>query len=538
MSDDALPLTFPALWHRYLPLRANDDLVVVDDERLTYGEAEARSRRLAKGLIAAGAGKGSHVALLFPNSPDFVVGLLAALRIGAVALPLSTLSSAEELGWLLTHSDTRFLLATPQYRAQNFAEMLPRAVPGLDLAVPQPLAIAGAPWLRHICFASPPPGMHPDWSLASLEALGETVDDALLDAAETRVLPADRAVIVHTSGSSGKPKGVIHAHGTLIRHLANINRVREYGPRDILFATSPWFWIAGFAFGLVGTLVAGARIVCSNAVEPAKVLDVIERERPTQTNGYAPVTERLAQDPSFPARDLSSLRRGNLHPIMPPHLRPADMDLRHNIYGMTEAGSALTMSNDETDQPEHRRGSLGQLLPGFEARIVDPDALEDMPQGEVGELWLRGPLMMEGYYGRPRGEVFEPDGWWRSGDLCRIDADGFFYIAGRLGEMIRTNAANVAPKEVEAVLRLITGASECIVLGMPDKHRGEAVAAVVVGTQFDEADVKRLAAEKLSNYKVPRRILPIGPSELPVLSSGKVDLPGLREWVRARWGES
>ena len=538
MNGDALPLTFPALWRGYFPHRANDDLVVVDDERLTYGEAEARSRRLAKGLIAAGAGRGSHVALLFPNSPDFVVCLLAALRIGAVALPLSTLSTADELGWLLTHSDTRFLLATPQYRAQNFAEMLPKAIPGLDLAAPQPLASSAAPWLRRVCFAAPPPGAHPDWSLASLETLGETIDDALLDAAEARVMSANRAVIVHTSGSTAKPKGVIHAHGTLIRHLANINRIRDYGPGDILFATSPWFWIAGFAYGLVGTLVAGARIVCSNATDAAKVLDVIERERPSQTNGYAPVTLRYAQDPSFAARDLSSLRRGNLHPIMPVHLRPANPDLRHNIYGMTEAGSALTMSADETDQPEHRRGSLGQLLPGFEVRIVDPEAREDVPPGEVGELWIRGELMMEGYYGRPRGEVFGPDGWWRSGDLCRIDADGFFYIAGRLGEMIKTSGANVSPREVEAVLRLITGASECLVLGLPDPARGEVVAAVVVGTSFEEAEVKRAAAKRLSNYKVPRRILPITAGELPVLSSGKVDLPPLREWVRARWGES
>ena len=221
--------------------------------------------------------------------------------------------------------------------------------------------------------------------------------------------------------------------------------------------------------GLIGTLVAGARIVCSNATEPAKVLDVIERERPTQTNGYAPVTLRLAQDPSFAARDLILAQAGQSPPDHArSYLRPADPDLRHNIYGMTEAGSALTMSSDETDQPEHRRGSLGQLLPGFEARIVDPQTREDMPPGEVGELWLRGPLMMQGYYGRPRSEVFEPDGWWRSGDLCRIDADGFFYIAGRLGEMIKTSGANVSPREVEAVLRLITGASECIVLGLPD----------------------------------------------------------------------
>src|SRR5260221_4141276 len=125
------------------------------------------------------------------------------------------------------------------------------------------------------------------------------------------------------------------APGTVIRHFADINPIRDLTEADILFATSPWFWIAGFGFGLVGTLVAGARIVCSNETEPAKVLDFIERERPTMSNGYAPAMVRHARDPSVAARDFSFIRKGNLHPIMPPGIRPRDMELRHNIYGMT-----------------------------------------------------------------------------------------------------------------------------------------------------------------------------------------------------------
>ena len=533
-TASALPLTLPALWRSRVDERGDALLHVCDDERITYAEADARSARLAKGLIAAGIGKGAHVALLYPNSPDFIVGLLAAARIGAVAVPISTLSSAEELGWLLANADAACLLAARGYRSQDFAAMLPAAVPGLDLKAAPPLRLQAAPWLRHVWFSGPAPeGEAPGWSIADLEALGGTIGDAMLAAAEARVSPGDRLVIVHTSGSTSRPKGVIHAHGTLIRHLANINRVRDLRADDVLFATSPWFWIAGFGFGLIGTLVAGARIVCSNAAEPSRVLDFIERERPTMSNGYAPGMIRYAQDPSFAARDFSFMRRGNLHPIMPPDVRPADMDLRHNIYGMTEVGSALTMSADETDQPEHRRGSLGQLLPGFEARIVDPETGEDCPAGEVGELWLRGPLMMEGYYGRPRCEVFAPDGWWRSGDMCRIDADGFFYIAGRLGNMIKTAGANVSPGEVEAVMRALTGAAQCHVIGLPDPARGEVVAGVVVGdAPFEEAALREQLAGKLSRYKVPRRIFRLAETELPMLSSGKLDLPALKALVR------
>ena len=532
-----LPLTIPALWRQRVMERGEALLHVFDDERLAYADADRRSAHVAKGLIAAGIGKGMHVALLFPNSPDFIVGMLAAARIGAVTVPISTLSTAEELGWLLANADVACVLATRRYRSQDFAAMLPEAVPGLDLSAQPPSRIASFPWLRRVWLTGEGvAGEDAGLSISALEALGEGIDDTLLAAAEERVNAGDRFVIVHTSGSTSKPKGVVHAHGTLIRHLANINRVRDLRADDILFATSPWFWIAGFGFGLIGTLVAGSRIVCSNAVEPARILDFIERERPTMSNGYAPGMVRIAQDPSFAARDFSSMRRGNLHPIMPPGIRPADMDLRHNIYGMTEVGSALTMSADETDQPEHRRGSLGQLLPEFEVRFVDPDSGEDVPGGEIGELWVRGPLMMEGYYGRQRSEVFSPDGWWRSGDLCRIDADGFFYIAGRLGNMIKTAGANVSPGEVESVMRALTGAAQCHVVGIPDATRGELVAGVVVGdAPFEEANLQKKLSARLSSYKVPRRIVRLAESELPMLSSGKLDLAGLRALVQQRW---
>ncbi|MBW8753724.1 MAG: acyl--CoA ligase [Sphingomonadales bacterium] len=530
-AGDGLPLTLPALWRRNAEVRGDALLLVCDDERLSYAEAEHRSAQIAKGLIAAGAGKGSHVALLLPNGADFVVAMLAVMRIGAVLLPLSTLSTPDEIGWLLANSDSEYLIATPRYRSQDFTAILPQALRGLDLAGDAELRRTDTPWLRRIWFTGEVAG---DWSLAALEAMGGATDNDLLAAAEARVFPADRAVIIHTSGSTSRPKGVIHAHGALIRHLDNINRIRGLTPDDILFSPSPWFWVAGFAYCLFGTVVAGAQMVCSNAAEPARVLDVLERERPTMCVGYAPGTQRLADDPSFTGRDLSSMRRGILHPIMPPEVRARDPDLRHSIYGMSEVAGALTMSADESDQPEHRRGSVGTLLPGFEVRIVDPESLEERTAGEVGELWIRSPLMMEGYYGRSRSQVFEPDGWWRSGDLCRIDAEGFFYVAGRLGDMIKTAGANVAPAEVEAVLRKLTGAQQCIVFGLPDATRGEAVVAVVVGGASDEAALQAQAAAKLSRYKVPRSIVGLAESELPLLSSGKVDLPALKRLVQAR----
>jgi acyl-CoA synthetase (AMP-forming)/AMP-acid ligase II len=534
-AGDGLTLTMPALWRRQVHQQADRLLLACDDARLTYVEAEVRSRRLARGLLAAGAAKGSHVALLYPNSPEFIVGMLAAARIGAVVLPLSTLSTAEELRWLLKYSDTAFLLAAAEFRAHRYRDLLRAALPELDFSRSPPLRSGTAPWLRRIWFSGErPQGHDAGWSVGELEESASAIDEKYLEAIERRVSAADRFVMIHTSGSTAAPKGVIHTHGALIRHHDNINEIRRLTSADVMFSTAPWFWIAGFAYTLLGGIVAGASLVYSNATAASDVLDLLERERPTITNGFAASVMRLAADPTFENRDLSSIRRGGLYPILAPEARPRDFDLRHIVYGMTEVGGALT-GGDERDLPEHQRGAMGSILPGFEVKLLDPESGQPCGRGEVGELWIRGPFVMEGYYGKPRSEVFEGDGWWRSGDLGTFDADGFFYFKGRLGDMIKTSGANVSPREVEAVLRDLTGEPQCFVLGLPDAHRGQVVVAIIVADgALDEEALKRQLAGKLSSYKVPRRIYRLSQAELPVLPNTKINMPKLKALILER----
>ncbi|MFA6577273.1 MAG: class I adenylate-forming enzyme family protein, partial [Nocardioides sp.] len=294
--------------------------LICDDERLTYGELQRRSAEAAKALLAAGAGHGTHVALLMPNGADFAVAAVAIMRIGAVAVPMSTLSSVAELRTLVDGSDTRLLLAVRSVRGRAFDELLSAAVGGLPSVL--------APALQRIVFAD--------------EALAEApASDELFAAAEDRVRPADPVVIVHTSGSTSAPKGVVHSHGGLLDHLVVLNELRDYGPGEILFSNSPFFWIGGFAYTFLGTLVAGATVLCSQEGDPAKVLDLLERERPTMCNGYAASATALAADPSFAGRDLSSMTRGNLYALMPAGSVPADPALRTNMLGMTEGGSVV-----------------------------------------------------------------------------------------------------------------------------------------------------------------------------------------------------
>jgi acyl-CoA synthetase (AMP-forming)/AMP-acid ligase II len=349
------------------------------------------------------------------------------------------------------------------------------------------------------------------------------------------VRPSDRLVIVYTSGSTSEPKGVIHQHGPLIRHQSNLNEVRAYESHEILFCNSPFFWIGGVGYSLLATLVAGGTLVCSNAPDASGVLDLIERTKPTMVNGFAQSVAHLRKDPSFPGRDLSSIRRGNLYPIMPDDVRPADPELRHNMLGATETGSVCLASEDESDQPRSRRGSFGRPVPGFDAKIVDPESGAGCAAGEVGELWLRGPFLMEGYYGRERHEAFRVDGWFPTGDLFCVDADGFFYFKGRASEMIKTSGANVSPREVEAAILEETGLV-AHVMGIEDEERGELVAAAIrvpagrAAPELDELETHLRA--RLSAYKIPKLVLFIPDADVPMMSSGKLDLLALKERLR------
>jgi acyl-CoA synthetase (AMP-forming)/AMP-acid ligase II len=500
--------------------RGAHPLLICDTERLSYNEARSRSSELARGLVALGAGKGTHVGLLYPNGAAFVVGMLAAARIGAVVVPFTTFATAHELGEQLADADVAILLATRAYRSHDYVRRTREALGVETTDVAQPVFSSAAPQLRHVAF-----------DLDDVARLAAAVDETLLHALEDDVDGSDPFTIIYTSGSTGAPKGAVHTHASLLTHQQNLNAIRGLSAQDRLFCNSPFFWVGGFAFGLLATLVAGSTLVCSNAVDAGETLDLLEAQQPTVTNGFAAAIAHLARHESFRRRDLSSMRRGNLYPIMPPDARPADPELRHNMLGMTEAGSTLLISADESDQAEDRRGSYGKPAPGFETRIVDPGTGEPVVAGAAGELHIRGPHLMQRYHRRSREECFDPDGWFHTGDLVCADLDGFVYFIGRRTSMIKTAGANVSPAEVEKVIAKVTGGTVAHVVGVPDPDRGEVVAAAVVVAdeqQFDETALRALLAPELSAYKVPRRFVALAAGDVPVLSSGKVDLRGLR----------
>jgi acyl-CoA synthetase (AMP-forming)/AMP-acid ligase II len=489
MPSDSL--TVAEVLRQQARARAGHPFLVCDAQRLSYAEADRRSSQLARGLIALGAGKGTHVGLLYPNGAEFVVGMLAAARIGAVVIPFSTFATAREIALQLVDSDSEILLAAASFRSHDYRKRID------DIK-------GAAPLLRHVLIDSEP---------------ADKVDPTLLEAMEHDVDESDELAIVYTSGSTSAPKGVVHTHASLLGHQKILNEIRGLTANDKLFCNSPFFWIGGIAFAVLATLLAGSTLVCSNATDAGETLDLLEAEKPTMTNGFVAGIGHLSSHPSLAGRDLSSIRRGNLYPIMAPDVRPADPELRHTMLGMTEAGSVITISEDESDQPEHRRGSFGRPAPGFETKVVD------------GELCIRGPFVMQRYYKRSREECFDADGWFHTGDLVRTDTDGFVYFIGRKGAMIKTAGANVTPAEVERAIAKVTGGTVAHVLGLPDPERGQLVAAVVAledGAEFDEATVCEQLKTELSSYMIPKRFAAVPRSDIPVLSSGKVDLAALQ----------
>ena len=535
--SDPFPLTVGELLESRARSWGDHPLLICDDQTLTYTDAAERSGALARGLIGSGLGHGSRLGLIYPNGPEFTVAALAAARVGAVTVPLSTFSTPSELRTLLFNADIDTVVATAGYRRHDYVQSLAQAVPGLDLRTPPPLFSPALPALRRLAFDALPPDCDPAWSLPSVLEAGNRVDAEILRAAQDGVRPSDRLAIIHTSGSTADPKGVIHTHGSLINHLHVLNGMRAYAEHEVLFCNSPFFWIGGFAYALLGTLEAGGTLVCSNAAEASGVLDLIETTRPTMVNGFAQSVAHLAQDPSFPQRDLTSIKRGNLYPIMAEAVRPTDPELRHNMLGMTETGGVCLASEDESDQPEKRRGSFGRPVPGIEAMVIDPDTGAGSAVGEAGELCLRGSALLEGYCGKERHDTFDDDGWYHTGDLFHIDDEGFFYFEGRRGEMIKTSGANVSPREVETAILEETGLV-ANVLGVDDPASGQLVVAVVrvptTATPPDPEELKSQLRHRLSAYKVPKRILMMDEEDVPMMSSGKLDMRALKERIGDR----
>ncbi len=520
------------------------DLVVLGERCLTYRGLEAQSRRLGRALLAAGVGPGSRVALLAPNGPEWVVGWMAATRIGAVVVLLNTFHQARELGWALAHCEADALLTVDRYLNHDYLARLEQAVPDLADQQRDAISVESHPRLRAVwMWGATSPA--PDWcgTVDGLLARTGEVSDEHFDGAAARVEPEDPIVVIYTSGSTSEPKGVVHSHSTVIVHPFNLLQFRDLRTGDRLYTSMPLFWVGGLSYTLVSAMHTGATVVFEERFEPGSTLELIERHRVTHVIGWPHIAKALVEHPSFAARDLSSIRGGSFDELLPVHLRVSDPRRKATSLGMTESHGPHSIEPLHVELPAGKEESFGRSVPGLERRIVDPDTGDEMPAGQPGEIWIRGYSLMLGLLGRDPADVFEPGGWYRTGDSGILDTDGHLYFRGRLGTVIKAGGTNVAPREVELAIESQPDVMHAFVVGVPaDGGRGEAVAAAVVtkpGVGIDPEDLRSRLRADMASYKVPRHVAVFAErSDLPWLESGKVDLQGLRRLLADRFGPS
>jgi len=350
------------------------------------------------------------------------------------------------------------------------------------------------------------------------------------------VRPADDLVVLFTSGSRGAPKGVVHTHGAALRATAAGLDARCVGPGERLYIPMPFFWTGGFAGGLLTVLVAGATLLTEAVPEPTRTLALLERERATLFRGWPDQAARLAEHPAFAAADLSTLRDGSLGAVLPPERRPAP-GARANLFGMTESFGPYCGDRLDRDLPPGKFGSCGRPFAGVEVRIVDPETGDELPAGREGEIWLRGKNLLRGICGRLRSSTFTPDGSYRTGDLGRLDADGYLWYSGRLDDMVKVRGATVYPSEVELALRSIDGVRVAHVTDVPDAEGRPEVGALVL-TDLPLDSVRAGLRERLSAFKVPTRwLLTEEASTVPLSASGKIDKPALQRLLASGVGK-
>jgi acyl-CoA synthetase (AMP-forming)/AMP-acid ligase II len=524
--------TIPALLAHAREDHPDRDVLIFDEQRITYGELESNSATLGRRLLSAGIGKGSRVGVMLPNGANFLISWLAATRIGAVAITLPSLATAAEITRIASHADLHLLIAPRRYLHHDYVQRIADAFPGIAKQNP-PYSLKHTPFLRMLWFWCDASDDCPAWAhRIELEA-GAPAGPVMLAAAEAAVHSSDPAGIIYTSGTTADPKGVIHSHGSFVRQGMKLAASFEYGSDERAYVSLPFFWVGGLTTTTMCLMTVGGTMLASHKTGAA-LLDFLEAQGTTAVVSWPHILRSLADDPTFPRRKWSAMRNGLFYETLPPDRRPPDPSLLATPIGMTETNGPYTVI--DRFLPVEQRGSVGRLMPGVEARLVDPDSgavLALWPEGDrhadssggIGVLQLRSDVMMLGMVKREHADVFTADGWYVTGDLMSFK-DGHLHLHGRADDLIKAHGANVSPREVEGVIAKMEGVAAVHAIGVPDRERGTVVGAVVVpepGHDLSASAIRQEAARSLASYKVPRIILIRTASELPVLPSSKVD---------------
>ncbi|MEO6571327.1 MAG: class I adenylate-forming enzyme family protein [Ilumatobacteraceae bacterium] len=511
-----------------------DDFIVYEHERWTMPDVLGLAGRIGHALVHdLGIANGDRVAIAMRNYPEWIAAFVAITSVGAVAVPLNAWWVTDEITFALHDSGARVVFADQE----RLGRMQQATVGDITATV----------------VAVRTDGPLPDGVIG--------LDDLLPDGAElpaVDIAPDDDMMILYTSGTTGRPKGAVSTHRAVLSALmcfaarGAVGALREptspddgdAGADDVadpdagrsaFMLCVPLFHVTGLVPVMLGSFLGGSKLVMTHKWDPDRALELIEQERVTNFVGVPTMSWDLLEAPTFSRRDTSSLRSvgGGGAPMPPELVRRIEDNFSKGRpglgYGMTET-NAYGPQNAGDDFLAHPT-STGRVVPAMDLRVTDPDGTP-LPTGKTGEIWFRGPTLISGYWNRPEATADTiVDGWLRSGDLGRIDEDGFVYISDRAKDMVLRGGENIYCAEVEATIYEHPAVYEAAVYGIPHERLGEELACHVMvkpGSSLEAGELQRFVGERLAKFKVPTTIT-IVHEQLPRNASGKILKRDLRD---------
>ncbi|HOD27923.1 MAG TPA: class I adenylate-forming enzyme family protein [Syntrophales bacterium] len=516
-------------WHyveKWAQAKPGAETLVFGDERLSWGDFKERMDRIARAYLAIGVGKGDRIALLSAARNEFLLTYMAAGKVGAMWLGLNPKFTLDELRYQIGDSRPAVLIAV-------------RTFLGNDLAATITALKEEFPFIRQVLVIGDP--------VDGTENFQDFVDRprpelaAALEKRAAEIRPGDEALLMYTSGSTGKPKGVVHTHESIVENI-KVEVVKFYvGEETRCLLHFPINHVAADVEIGFAAVMAGGCLVFMEQFDPVGALKTIEKEKITMF-GQVPVMFLLQmKQPEFFQTDFSRVRLMAWAGAAAPKVM---IDVLSGIcaktggmmitgYGSTEVCGFVTYTEKDDDLDTLLK-TAGRIAPPFELKIVDDDHRE-LPDGEIGEIAVRGPFMFKGYLNKPEAtaEVLDRDGWYYTSDLAFKDARGYITITGRKSEMFKTGGENVYPREIEEIIETHPSVLFSAVMGVPDEIYQEVGWAFVMptpGKEVTEEELRELCRSKLANFKVPKKFF-VRPL-LPLLASGKVSKLALKEEIK------